>query len=139
MPTAFPGYNDSATVMIERIHFGLDVSETMQPGYLFLCPAMDFQTGPSSFRWPDCPAYWSLDPLGIVRLSTDEATHLGFPHIRRYTNIMYQCWDTSVYAGLRQFHAAKGFDPDSQDVARHLGYPLYELCSQEDVPFVWAI
>ncbi|KAJ7906966.1 hypothetical protein B0H13DRAFT_2332925 [Mycena leptocephala] len=29
-----------------------------------------------------------------------------------------------VYAGLRQFHRAKGFDPDSQDVA---GYPIYQL------------
>jgi hypothetical protein len=32
-----------------------------------------------------------------------------------------------VYAGLRQFHRAKGFDPDSQDVACHLGYPIYQL------------
>ncbi|KAJ7906962.1 hypothetical protein B0H13DRAFT_2332922 [Mycena leptocephala] len=29
-----------------------------------------------------------------------------------------------VYAGLRQFHRDKGFDPDSQDVA---GYPIYQL------------
>ncbi|KAJ7755486.1 hypothetical protein B0H16DRAFT_715739 [Mycena metata] len=40
-------------------------------------------------------------------------------------------WDASVYAGLRKFHRAKGFDPDSQDVARHLGYPLYQVSPQE--------
>ncbi|KAJ6486628.1 hypothetical protein C8R45DRAFT_930264 [Mycena sanguinolenta] len=29
--------------------------------------------------------------------------------------------------GLHRFHQAKGFDLDSQDVAQHLGYPLYKL------------
>jgi hypothetical protein len=44
-------------------------------------------------------------------------------------------WDASVYTGLRQFHQAKGFDPDSQDVARHLGQPLYQLLSETDGSF----
>ncbi|KAJ6555797.1 hypothetical protein B0H19DRAFT_1070961 [Mycena capillaripes] len=44
-------------------------------------------------------------------------------------------WDTTVYAGIRQFHKAKGFDLDSQDVARSLGQPLYELSGVKDVPF----
>ncbi|KAJ7928258.1 hypothetical protein B0H13DRAFT_2549772 [Mycena leptocephala] len=38
-------------------------------------------------------------------------------------------WDADVYAALRQFHRAKGFDPDSQDVAQDLGYPLFQLPS----------
>ncbi|KAJ7121934.1 hypothetical protein C8R46DRAFT_105497 [Mycena filopes] len=107
----------------------------MPQGYLFLCPLEDFQVGPSSFRWPDCPGYWSLDPLGIEHLSTDEATCLGFPPVSLTTRIWGRSWDASVYAGIRQFHAAKGFDPDGQEVARHLGYPLYELCSEVDVLF----
>jgi hypothetical protein len=93
-------------------------------GFLFLCPVTDFQTGPSSFRWPECPAYWSLDPSGVERLGMDEATALGFPSLRLTTEILGRFWDASVYAGLRQFHRAKGFDPESQDLARHLGYPL---------------
>ncbi|KAJ7486380.1 hypothetical protein B0H11DRAFT_2015954 [Mycena galericulata] len=45
-------------------------------------------------------------------------------------------WDASVvYAGLRKFHTGKGFDPDSQDVARHLEQPLYKLSPDEDAPF----
>ncbi|KAJ7017337.1 hypothetical protein C8F04DRAFT_920109, partial [Mycena alexandri] len=71
--------------------------------------------------------YWSLDPSGANRLSTEEATRRGFPAIRLTTKVFGHYWDTSVYAGLRQFHRAKGFDPDSQDIALHLGLPLFQL------------
>ncbi|KAJ7134155.1 hypothetical protein C8R46DRAFT_1139728 [Mycena filopes] len=123
--------------LVTCVQFQIDVSYAKHAplGYLFLAPWTDFQTGPTSFRWPDSAAYWSLDPLGIDRLSTDEATHLGFPHIQQHTTLKYQCWDVSFYAGLRQFHAGKGFDPDSQDVARHLGYPMYPPFSEMDAPF----
>jgi hypothetical protein len=104
-------------------------------GFLFLCPERDFQTGPSSFRWPACPAYWSLDSSGVERLSAEDATALGFPFISLHTEVRGRSWDTSVYAGLRLFHQAKGFDPDSQDVARHLGHALYQLTPEADGPF----
>ncbi|KAJ7804744.1 hypothetical protein B0H14DRAFT_3869068 [Mycena olivaceomarginata] len=45
------------------------------------------------------------------------------------------CWGANVYAALRQFHQAKGFDPDSQDVAWRLGYPLFQLPSAVDALF----
>ncbi|KAJ7679423.1 hypothetical protein DFH06DRAFT_511072 [Mycena polygramma] len=104
-------------------------------GYLFLCPTTDLETGPSSFRWPACPAYWSRDPSGIQHLSTEEANRLGFPCIQLETELFVSSWDASVYAGLREFHHAKGFDPDSQDLARHLGYPLFQLTSETEAPF----
>ncbi|KAF7374271.1 hypothetical protein MSAN_00310100 [Mycena sanguinolenta] len=96
-------------------------------GFLFLCPPKDLQTGPSSFRWPSCPAYWSLDPSGVERLSKKDAARLGFPCIRLAAEVSTNSWDAMIYAGLRQFHRGKGFDPDSQDVARHLGHPFYRL------------
>ncbi|KAJ7810728.1 hypothetical protein B0H13DRAFT_1927172 [Mycena leptocephala] len=40
----------------------------------------------------------------------------------------------SVYAGLRQFHQGKGFDPDSLDLARRLGLPHYVLSAEMDPP-----
>ncbi|KAJ7340577.1 hypothetical protein DFH08DRAFT_658284, partial [Mycena albidolilacea] len=95
--------------------------------FLFLCPPTDFQIGPSSFKWPECPAYWSLDPFGTDPLSWEDAANLGFPSLQLFTRIRGRSWDAGVYAGLRQFHQAKGFDPESQDVARHLGQPLLEL------------
>ncbi|KAJ6526102.1 hypothetical protein B0H19DRAFT_1275952 [Mycena capillaripes] len=51
------------------------------------------------------------------------------------TEIWTKFWDSSVYAGLRQFHRGKGFEPDSQDVAQNLGYPLYELSDQINPSF----
>jgi hypothetical protein len=65
----------------------------------------------------------------------EDATALGFPTISLSTKIWGKYWDAIVYAGLRQFHRAKGFDPDSQDVARDLGHGLYQLAGEIDPPF----
>ncbi|KAJ6464479.1 hypothetical protein C8R45DRAFT_794667, partial [Mycena sanguinolenta] len=78
--------------------------------------------------WPACPAYWSLDPSGADRLSTEDARILGFPAIHIEGIMAGMSWDRSVYEGLRRFHEGKGFDPESQEeVTRQLGYPLYEV------------
>ncbi|KAJ6556139.1 hypothetical protein B0H19DRAFT_947877, partial [Mycena capillaripes] len=99
-------------------------------GYLFVFPTKDLQIGPSSFSWPDYPAYWSLDPAGVTRLSKDEATVLGFPALEMTTTISAYSWDASVYVGLRKFHHAKGFEPYGPEVALHLGHRLYEVFSK---------
>ncbi|KAJ7168886.1 hypothetical protein C8R46DRAFT_1092792 [Mycena filopes] len=105
------------------------------PGHLFLCPGEDFQVSSTTWRWPNYPAYWSLDALGVERLGTEEATRLGFPPFQLETEVRGVAWDTTVYNGLRQFHQAKGFNPENQDVARHLGYPLYQLSRDVNPPF----
>jgi hypothetical protein len=69
----------------------------------------------------------------------EDATRLGFPSISLSMNVLGKSWDVSVYAGLRQFHQAKGFDPDSQDVARHLGKPLCQLAGGMDIPFAHGL
>ncbi|KAJ6512457.1 hypothetical protein C8R45DRAFT_776158, partial [Mycena sanguinolenta] len=71
--------------------------------------------------------YWSFDQSGAERLAPEDAANLAFPSFRLSTEVEENSWDASVYAGLRQFHEAKGFDPDSQDVARHLGHPLFQV------------
>ncbi|KAJ7732445.1 hypothetical protein B0H16DRAFT_1427114 [Mycena metata] len=124
-------------VLVDWVKFQIttgNIRVDAPPGYLFLCPTTGFQTELASFGWPDCPAYWSLDPSGLARLSTEQATRLGFPRFELTTKFEGLSWDTSVYAGLRQFHEAKGFNPDSQDVARHLGYPLYEPSREVNYP-----
>ncbi|KAJ7767106.1 hypothetical protein B0H16DRAFT_350778 [Mycena metata] len=116
--------------IVKQILFQISMTEpsaALPPGYLFLCPASDFQVGPNLFRWPDCPAYWSLDSSGTNRLSADDARSAGFPSFGLLTGVQVVSWDESVYEGTRQFHEAKGYDPYSQDVARHLGRPLYHL------------
>ncbi|KAF7362673.1 hypothetical protein MVEN_00616600 [Mycena venus] len=120
-----------------KLHITLVSSTTADPpeGYLFLCPEKDFQTGPTAFKWPDCPAYWSFDPSGVERPSAESAVDLGFPSIQLSTNIIGHSWDASVYAGLRQFHQAKGFDPDSQEVPLHFERPLFRLSKDIDATF----
>ncbi|KAF7351759.1 hypothetical protein MSAN_01609200 [Mycena sanguinolenta] len=122
--------NHKDYVLIESVVFTLEISAlegNPPPGFLFLCSPTDFETGPMSFRWPECPAYWSLDPSGHKPLSSEKASSLGFPPIILKTRIHGNFWDEAVYAGLRRFHQGKGYDPDSQDVARELSYPLFEL------------
>ncbi|KAJ7238652.1 hypothetical protein C8J57DRAFT_1193645 [Mycena rebaudengoi] len=103
-------------------------------GYLFLCPLQDLQgNSPSEFQYPACPAYWSLDPSGAQRLGSEEAERLGFPSFTLDMTVDSRSWDDLVYAGIREFHQAKGFDPYSQDVAREYGYPLYEVRGKTDI------
>ncbi|KAJ7635436.1 hypothetical protein B0H17DRAFT_1217279 [Mycena rosella] len=111
----------------------------MPPGYLFLCPLADMALDvPSRFRLPDCPTYWSLDPSGTKHLTMEEAEKLGFPIFTIEVKVAGWSWDESVYNGIRQFHQAKGFGPDSQDVAHKLGHKLYEISKEPDVPFAHA-
>ncbi|KAJ7190481.1 hypothetical protein B0H12DRAFT_1198696 [Mycena haematopus] len=122
-------------VLLRCIRFQLHISKTTKDppeGFLFLCPEKDFRTGPSLFCWPACVGYWSLDPAGIDRLSMEDAARLGFPSFQLITKAAVSSWDATVYEGLQQFHQAKGFDPLSQDIARHLNHPLYQLSSQGD-------
>ncbi|KAF8145049.1 hypothetical protein K438DRAFT_1515598, partial [Mycena galopus ATCC 62051] len=102
----------------------VDLSSDVPRAYLFVCPTESFRSGPSSFRAPEFPAFWSLDPAGMSPLTSAEATRLGFPRIILTTSLTGRLWNASVYAGLRQLHEAKGFNPDSRDIATHLGHPL---------------
>jgi hypothetical protein len=65
----------------------------------------------------------------------EDATALGFPSISLSTEIEGRSWDASVYAGLHQFQRAKGFDPDSLDVARYFDHEIYQLSSEIDPLF----
>ncbi|KAF7340617.1 hypothetical protein MSAN_02133400 [Mycena sanguinolenta] len=124
-------------VVIYGIYFDLDISQTIGDppgGFLFLSLPEDFRNGPSTFWWPACPAYWSLDPSGVDRLSPEEVTRLGFPPFELITTADGYSWDASVYEGLCQLHETKGFDPYSQDVARYFGHLLYQLSSECDAP-----
>ncbi|KAJ7849034.1 hypothetical protein B0H13DRAFT_2361495 [Mycena leptocephala] len=115
---------------IHRCGFELRISRIgpdVPSGYLFVCPQKDLQVGPSSFQWPDRPAYWSHDPDGLDPIDTEEAARLGYPTIELQRYVGFWSWNSGVYKGLRQFHKAKRFDPDSQELARHLGHSLFKL------------
>jgi hypothetical protein len=104
-------------------------------GYLFLCPLTELQSDrPTRMCLPACPAYWSLKPSGAQPLSTDEAERLGFPTIELIMEVQGMYLVGSSYSGLRQLYQGKGFDACSQDVARKLGYPLYQVSKQFTSP-----
>ncbi|KAJ7089930.1 hypothetical protein C8R44DRAFT_648610 [Mycena epipterygia] len=113
----------------------------MPAGYLFLCPLEDLRTKHGThFRYPDCVAYWSFDASGEQRLSDDEAECHGFPSFNGFPNLNLSIrvtgkrWNDFVYHGIRQFHRAKGFGPDSQDVAQLLGCPSIQLsCASQAI------
>ncbi|KAJ7775324.1 hypothetical protein B0H16DRAFT_41860 [Mycena metata] len=126
-----------ALVDFVRFHLRIPpIAEDSPAGYLFTRPQEYFGCGPGSLDQPDHLADWSLHPSATDRLSSTEAEHLGFPPFHLTSEIYLRSWNASVYAGLRKFHAAKGFDPASQDIARHLGCPLYKLPSDPHVPLV---
>ncbi|KAJ7192161.1 hypothetical protein GGX14DRAFT_30251, partial [Mycena pura] len=126
-------------VFVANIHYEIKVSsgrDTLPPGFLFLCPTTDLQMEDCTRRQhPDCPAYWSLDPAGVQRLSPEAAKELGFPDIELKVTVRGEYWDGSVFSDIRKFHQAKGFDPDSCDVARKLGYSRYQVSPDFQVPF----
>ncbi|KAJ7670185.1 hypothetical protein DFH06DRAFT_1468816 [Mycena polygramma] len=130
--------NDYVLVLMNYIYFLIRISKNraaLPASFLFVCPPGAFFTGQFSYCWPECPAYWSLDPSGVERFTIEEAIELGFPTLQFSTYIDGRSWDSSVYAGLRKFHQAKGFDPYSQDVARHLGHHLYQPAANVYAPF----
>jgi hypothetical protein len=86
-------------------------------------------------HWPDSPAFWSLDPSGAAPLSTEDAKILGFPVIHIDTFIYGFSWDHNVYDGLHRFHQGKGFNPETEELARYLDYPLYKLSTGVVGPF----
>ncbi|KAJ7461444.1 hypothetical protein FB451DRAFT_1497136, partial [Mycena latifolia] len=126
-------------VFVRQISYDLrlyDTGDSIPSGYLFLCPLADLQSNnPSYFRHPKCPGYWSLDPSGVEPLGMEEVEQLGFPAFEFTMNADTTSWDESVYTGIRQFHQAKGFDPDSLDMDLKLEYPLYQLSADADGPF----
>jgi hypothetical protein len=69
-------------------------------GFLFFCPSKEFQIGPSSFKWLECPAYWSLDLFGAEKLSLGDAVNFGFPSLKLSMTVSGSSWDGTVYAGV---------------------------------------
>ncbi|KAJ7603845.1 hypothetical protein FB45DRAFT_958761 [Roridomyces roridus] len=121
--------------LIYRTTFELDISAPSRPypgGYFFVCPQEHFNTGRASVAWPKRAWFWSLHPSGIPPLTPEAAQRFGFPEVHQEQQLWGLVWDTNIYEGLRKFHAAKGFDPYSQDLAKHLGLPLMEVAGHRE-------
>ncbi|KAJ7168939.1 hypothetical protein C8R46DRAFT_242813 [Mycena filopes] len=130
----FSGLDVDADLEDYRVVYGVEywlsfsnmADVSPKDGYLFLCPLSHLRSPDGThFRNTDLAAYWSLDPSGAKPLSHWMARMLGFPSLAFKTKIWSRSWNHTVYTAVRQFQSGKGFDPDTQAVARHMGVPLY--------------
>ncbi|KAJ7104864.1 hypothetical protein C8R44DRAFT_746127 [Mycena epipterygia] len=88
--------------------------ENLSDGYLFLCPLEDLRSKDRTWiATTKCPAYWSSIPPEAP--DSVQRMHSGLDS--RLSNSKWNC-----------FHVGKGFNLNSQDIARQLGHPIFELC-----------
>ncbi|KAK7026378.1 hypothetical protein R3P38DRAFT_3530643 [Favolaschia claudopus] len=109
--------------------------------FLFLPPYRTFLSADSTrYGFPREEPYLSFDPRGKDRLSANEALNLGLPQARIDISVAHHFVDDAFLKDLRTFHAREGFDPDSQEIAEHLGLALYCFADSEDpspLPISW--
>lgn len=133
------------TVVINEVHLRFSISSTVDeftlkgtfmadsPSddvYLFLFqPTVDNSGGHLAIHLPPESAtyYWAYDPLGLQRLPEEIIDELGLPTVELKVSIWAASWGREYYNVIQKRHSAKGFDPDSQDVAIKLEYPLVDV------------
>ncbi|KAF8139264.1 hypothetical protein K438DRAFT_719693 [Mycena galopus ATCC 62051] len=102
--------------------------------YLFLAsPQVEILDGHFTVAFPPETErhYWAFDPDGVNQLPHAEAEDIGLPTPRFLFDGFGMEWNERKEDQLREFHAAKGFNPDSQDAAIALGYPLVDIEAME--------
>ncbi|KAJ7769239.1 hypothetical protein B0H14DRAFT_353070 [Mycena olivaceomarginata] len=72
--------------------------------------------------------YWAFDPAGLNQLTQEIAEDIGLPTPKFTARPYGPClWEEETISLIRDFHAARGFDPESQDAAIAAGYPLIDI------------
>ncbi len=71
--------------------------------------------------------YWAFDPAGLDRLTNEVAEGIGLPTVEFSIGLVGGRWEERDYDMIRDFHVAKRFDPDTQDAAIAMGYPLIDI------------
>jgi len=95
--------------------------------YLFIFrPRVEFLEGYPVIKVPHPreALYWSFDPRGKTRLTSEMAEMIGVPCVFFESWVTGSSWAQKDYDILAEFHSAKGFDPFSLQVAVELGYPV---------------
>lgn len=77
--------------------------------------------------------YWSSDPNGRARWSAEElgryldAWDLKPSDLTIEPGMTLSFWTPSHLSALHQMHKSCGFDPDSDEMAKAMGFPILEL------------
>ncbi|KAJ7742649.1 hypothetical protein DFH07DRAFT_777595 [Mycena maculata] len=96
--------------------------------YLFVSPLYVRQVPP-----PNEAFYWSLDPLGVERLTEDQAETFRVPNISFAARLWGCSWTEDHYEALQHFYLDKGYNPASLDAVNQLGCPLFEVHREQVV------
>ncbi|KAJ7107547.1 hypothetical protein C8R44DRAFT_858016 [Mycena epipterygia] len=97
--------------------------------HLFVCPPdVRQQNGRCTLALPESEHYyWALDSAGKNRLSQNECDHFGLPRLLFRLRPWATFWQPYHYNAIRDFHQAKGFDPDGLDVTHLLALPVVQV------------
>ncbi|KAJ7898478.1 hypothetical protein B0H13DRAFT_1718344 [Mycena leptocephala] len=71
--------------------------------------------------------YWAFDPAGLDRLTHEAAEDIGLPTVKFSMEMVGKECDEWDHDLIRDFHAAKGLNPYSQDAAIAMGYPIMDI------------
>ncbi|KAJ6579125.1 hypothetical protein DFH09DRAFT_1310485 [Mycena vulgaris] len=121
-------YEDYHVVLAVSFWLQIGTPEESDDSFLFVCPFAYLRVDSDGrFVLPECAAKWSLHPAGASSLTPEEAMTRGLPPLMFNVGIKTISMTRRGYEEVRLFHQAKGFDPDSQDIARTFGHPLLKL------------
>ncbi|KAJ7863602.1 hypothetical protein B0H14DRAFT_2264546, partial [Mycena olivaceomarginata] len=67
--------------------------------------------------------FWSFSPDGKERLKESEAEELGVPKVLLQTLVYGQSWSKQQYNLIHEVQLAKGFNPETNELAKYLDYP----------------
>jgi hypothetical protein len=99
--------------------------------YLFLLPTTIYDSECGDLGVPLPPesktCYWSSDPAGDERLPQHALEKFSLPQVKFRVLVYGAQWSQELYDSIAEFHRAKEFEPNSQDVANELGYPLVDV------------
>ncbi|KAJ7613610.1 hypothetical protein DFH06DRAFT_144167 [Mycena polygramma] len=133
LSSAVDGVLDESFYLLDSVRFTIifeypeEIHEIQDWPYLFLNrPTGDLVDGRFFARIPPLEElfYWAVDPDGVRKLNASSVERLRLPRLICRTVTLGDSWTAAHYQALREVHKAKGFDPDSPDVAISLGYPL---------------
>ncbi|KAK1223201.1 hypothetical protein PQX77_013924 [Marasmius sp. AFHP31] len=102
-----------------------------QPIYLFVYPP---PTPPTrSHSKTSSLHHWSFQEDGHSHISPESCFHLGLPVELEYLfNWSSPSWPRKSYKSLHQYQIARGLDPTTADLARHLAYPIFQPLDDSD-------
>ncbi|KAF7299895.1 hypothetical protein HMN09_00997100 [Mycena chlorophos] len=80
-------------------------------------------------------AYWALDRYGNQPLDATAAHAFGLPDLLIEAIVTVVHYPQTYYEEIKSVHKARGFDPQSADIALSLGYPAFRLPDRCDPRF----